>query len=59
VNRQRVPRAFQDFHDWIASRLRRSKNGHGWAEMLLEAASGSEEVAFEKFWLELDAFRAR
>jgi hypothetical protein len=48
----------QDFHDWIAGRLGRSKNGHGWDGMLLDAANGSEEAAFDRFWVELDAFRA-
>jgi hypothetical protein len=49
--------AFQDFHDWIAAQLRRSKNGHAWWSMLLEAANGDEAAAFERFWRELDAFR--
>jgi hypothetical protein len=50
---------FQDFHDWVAARLRRSKNGYGWSSMLLEAAKGDERAAFEQFWVELDAYRAQ
>jgi hypothetical protein len=49
--------AFQDFHDWVATRLGRSKNGHGWSSMLLEAADGDEQSALDAFWKELDAFR--
>lgn len=48
--------AFQGFHEWVAARLGRTKNGHGWSSMLLEAC-GTEHAAFERFWLELDAFR--
>jgi hypothetical protein len=48
---------FADFHAWIANRLGRRLNGYGWSLMLLEAC-GSEKAAFERFWLELDAFRA-
>lgn len=51
--------AFHDFHDWVAAQLRRPKNGHGWSEMLLEAANGDEEAAFEQFWRELDVFRSQ
>jgi hypothetical protein len=49
---------FHGFHDWIAARLGRPKNGHGWSDMLLDSTGGNEELAFEKFWQELDAFRA-
>ena len=50
--------AFASFHDWIAQRLGGRAN-QGWPDMLLEAASGIEAVAFERFWSELDAFRAQ
>ena len=50
---------FRDFHDWVAARLHRRKNGHGWSDMLLEACRGNESDALERFWTELDAFRAR
>ncbi len=47
---------FHSFHDWVAARLGRQKNGHGWSSMLLEVC-GDEGAAFERFWIELDAFR--
>lgn len=49
---------FHGFHARVAARLGRRMNGHGWSDMLLEAAEGNERIAFEKFWDELDAFRA-
>ena len=50
---------FGEFHDWIAARLHRRKNGHGWCDMLLDDANGKEAAAFDRFWIELDAFRRR
>jgi len=50
--------SFRGFHDWVAARLGRRNNGHGWSEMLLDSTGGKEQVAFDKFWEELDAFRA-
>lgn len=47
---------FRGLHQWVADRLGRRMNGHGWASMLVEAC-GSEEAAFERFWTELDAYR--
>jgi hypothetical protein len=47
---------FQEFHDWITASIGRHKNGHGWSDMLLEAC-GDEQAAFDRFWIELDAFR--
>ncbi len=49
---------FHGFHDWVAARLGRRKNGHGWCDMLLDSTGGNEHAAFEKFWNELDAYRA-
>ena len=49
---------FQQFHDWVAVRHDgRRSNGRGWPEVLLEA-TGGDEAAFDRFWTELDAFRA-
>lgn len=49
---------FGEFDDWVAGRLGRTKNGYSWAMMLTEACGGDPERAFERFWVELDAFRA-
>lgn len=48
---------FQGFHDWVAARLGRQKNGHGWCDMILDSTGGNDQAAFEKLWTELDAFR--
>lgn len=47
---------FRDFHVWIAARLGFSSSTTGWKSMLLERA-GDESAAFDRFFLELDAFR--
>jgi hypothetical protein len=49
---------FGEFDDWVAGRLGRTKSGYSWAMMLTEACGGDPERAFERFWVELDAFRA-
>jgi hypothetical protein len=50
---------FQRFHDWVAVRHDgRRSNGRGWPEVLLDATERNEETAFNRFWIELDAFRA-
>jgi hypothetical protein len=47
---------FRDSHEWIADRLGRRMNGRGWRMMLLEECA-DEAAAWERFWIELDAFR--
>jgi hypothetical protein len=48
---------FHGFHGWIAARTGRAESTGGWA-VLLDACGGDTERGFERFWLELDAFRA-
>ncbi len=48
---------FYDFHAWIAARLNRPVAG-GWRLNLLDEC-GSEQAAFDRFWIELDQFRGR
>jgi hypothetical protein len=49
---------YPGFHGWVAHRLGRTLDGHGWLEMLLDACDGDEEAALDRFWIELEAYRA-
>lgn len=49
---------FSGFHEWIRARRGRRESTPGWCRMLLEESGGDEREALERFFQELDAFRA-
>lgn len=50
------PTFTKGFDDWIAARYGYRESTSGWKKMLLTSA-GEEHAAFERFFVELDAYR--
>lgn len=50
---------WMEFNNWVAMRVGFHESTSGWRHMLLSAEDGTEEKAFDRFFILLDEFKGR